>query len=173
MQYCAVDRIFPSSSSLGPTQHSPYCLVIPVSNKAQQVHGHFQEICSMSADRLAGSSVLDLTVLCCFDLTHVYWPAGGNVGGTNDFGSSGNTGQLGSNTGGGVGGTNDFGSSGNTGSLGSGGGGENPPRCTLTPSFTCHVSCSMCTASLLCAAYSTLAVKMQIATSSTAANRKS
>ena len=57
-------------------------------------------------------------------------PAGGNVGGTNDFGSSGNTGQLGSDTGGGVGGTNDLGSSGNTGSLGSGGGGKNAPRCT-------------------------------------------
>ena len=33
----------------------------------------------------------------------------GNVGGTNDFGSSGNPGQMGSNTGAGVGGTNDFG----------------------------------------------------------------
>ena len=43
---------------------------------------------------------------------------GGSVGGTNDFGSSGNTGKMGSNTGGGVGGTNDFGSSGNSGHSG-------------------------------------------------------
>ena len=55
--------------------------------------------------------------------------AGGNVGGTNDFGSSGNTGMMGSNTGGGVGGTNDFGSSGNPGSGGSGG----------KPRFACNI----------------------------------
>ncbi len=90
----------------------------------------------MSANRLA---VLDLTALCCFEQILTCWPAGGNVGGTNDFGSSGNTGQMGSNTGGGVGGTNDFGSSGNTGSLGSGGGGKTQSRCTLMPLCTCHV----------------------------------
>ena len=39
----------------------------------------------------------------------------GNVGGTNDFGSSGNPGTTRTNTGGGVGGTNDMGSAGKTG----------------------------------------------------------
>jgi len=77
-------------------------------------NGHIQEFCPMSADQ----AVLDVTALCCFEQmsTIACGPAGGNVGGTNDFGSSGNTGQMGSNTGGGVGGTNDFGSSGNPGS---------------------------------------------------------
>lgn len=46
---------------------------------------------------------------------------GGGVGGTNDFGSSGNPGSGSTNTGGGVGGTNDFGSSGNSGESGGGG----------------------------------------------------
>ena len=93
---------------------------------------------------LAGNSTLDLTASSSFEETIklACWPAGGNVGGTNDFGSSGNTGQMGSNTGGGVGGTNDLGSSGNTGSLGSGGGGKNQPRCTLIPLCACHVNCS-------------------------------
>ncbi len=125
-------------------------------------------------DRLACSSVLDLTALCCFEQisSTAYFPAGGNVGGTNDFGSSGNTGQMGSNTGGGVGGTNDFGSSGNTGSLGSGGGGEIQSRCTFIPLCTCHVNSYMCTATLLCAAYSTLAMKMQTANYCTAAKKQ-
>ena len=52
-----------------------------------------------------------------FSLLQTVGP-GGSVGGTNDFGSSGNTGKMGSNTGGGVGGTNDFGSSGNSGHSG-------------------------------------------------------
>ena len=72
----------------------------------------------MSADQ----AVLDVTALCCFEQmsTIACGPAGGNVGGTNDFGSSGNPGSGSSNTGGGVGGTNDFGSSGNSGETGGG-----------------------------------------------------
>ena len=58
-----------------------------------------------------------------FSLLQTVGP-GGSVGGTNDFGSSGNTGKMGSNTGGGVGGTNDFGSSGNSGHSGSNTGGQ-------------------------------------------------